>query len=248
MATKLVPYMFIIGAFTFIYRFVPNTKVRFRSALVGALVGGVLWQTTGMLFASFAAGSTRYDAIYTSFAILIMFMIWLYLNWLILLLGAQIAYFHQHPEQIRLGSHELKLSNRLKERLSLLIMTLITDSYCNDKPAWTMDGLAHHLKLPGSSVAEIIEIMTRNELLVETAQEPPQYIPRHDPETIGVATVLKAARRAAEENFVFNENMLHLPAVDGVLDTLEQGALQSIGETSLKELVSKPARQEPAGS
>lgn len=237
-ATKLVPYFFIIFAFTFVYMFVPNTRVRFSSALVGAVVGGVLWQTTGMLFASFAAGSTKYDAIYSGFAILIIAMIWLYLCWLILLFGAQIAYFYQHPEQIRLGSRELTLSNRLRERLTLLIMTLITDSYCNDKPAWTLDSLSRRLQLPGSSVVEILDILRGNELVVESAHEPPQYLPCHDPDSITVADVLRAARVAGEEHFVFDDSALHLAAVDERIAALEQDAMQTVGNQSMKSLVS----------
>ncbi|MDZ7810879.1 MAG: YhjD/YihY/BrkB family envelope integrity protein [Arhodomonas sp.] len=90
-AAALIPYALVIAAFTFIYSFVPNTRVRPAAAFAGALVAGVLWQSTGWVFASFVAGSTRYTAIYSAFAALILFMIWLYLSWLILLLGASVA-------------------------------------------------------------------------------------------------------------------------------------------------------------
>ncbi|NIR25920.1 MAG: YihY/virulence factor BrkB family protein, partial [Gammaproteobacteria bacterium] len=70
--TKLMPFFLIILAFTFVYLFVPNTKVKVRSAFVGAVVGGALWQSTGMVFATFASTSTKYAAIYSGFAILIM--------------------------------------------------------------------------------------------------------------------------------------------------------------------------------
>ena len=82
--SQLVPYLFIIGAFTFLYIFIPNTRVRFSSALIGAVVAGGLWQTIGWGFAVFIVSSTRYAAIYSGFAILVMFMLWVYLAWLIL--------------------------------------------------------------------------------------------------------------------------------------------------------------------
>ncbi len=99
-AGRLVPYLMIVGAFTFIYIFMPNTKVKFRSALTGGIVAGVLWNTAGWVFASFIVASTTYTVIYSTFATLIMFMIWLYLGWLILLVGASIAFYDQHPEHI----------------------------------------------------------------------------------------------------------------------------------------------------
>src|SRR5690606_22233871 len=73
----LLPFALILMAFTFVYMFVPNTRVKFSSALVGAATGGILWQLTGLAFAEFAASSTNYDAIYSGFAILVLFMIWL---------------------------------------------------------------------------------------------------------------------------------------------------------------------------
>ena len=87
-AGHLLPYVPVIGAFTFVYSFMPNTRVRIGPALAGGLVGGILWQSAGWAFALFAASSTRYAAIYSSFAILILFMLWLYLSWLILPFGA----------------------------------------------------------------------------------------------------------------------------------------------------------------
>lgn len=87
-AGRVLPYVLVIGAFTFVYTFMPNTRVRLRPALAGGVVGGILWQSAGWAFALFAASSTRYAAIYSSFAILILFMLWLYLSWLILPFGA----------------------------------------------------------------------------------------------------------------------------------------------------------------
>jgi len=95
-AGKLIPYLFVFLVFTFIYIIIPNTKVKFKSALIGGAIAGIAWQTTGWIFAFSVAKSTRYAAIYSSLAMLILFMIWLYVNWLIMLIGAQIAYCHQN--------------------------------------------------------------------------------------------------------------------------------------------------------
>ncbi|MBT8406355.1 MAG: YihY family inner membrane protein, partial [Deltaproteobacteria bacterium] len=116
LGTKLVPYLLMIAAFTFVYIFVPNTRVRFRSALTGGLVAGVLWEASGWGFASFVVKSAKYTAIYSGFAVIIMFMIWLYLSWLIVLVGASVAYYHQHPESMTAHRRELQLSNRTQER------------------------------------------------------------------------------------------------------------------------------------
>ena len=93
---RLLPYLTLWAAFSFVYMFIPNTRVRLRSALIGGLVAAVLWQTVGWAFAVFVASSTRYYVIYSSFAILLLFLLWLHVGWLIVLLGAQVTYAHQH--------------------------------------------------------------------------------------------------------------------------------------------------------
>src|SRR5438093_13405205 len=93
---RLVPYLTLWGAFTFVYIFIPNTRVKLQSALVGGLVAAVLWQTVGWGFAVFVASSTRYYAIYSSFAILSLFLLWLHIGWVIVLLCAQVTYAHQN--------------------------------------------------------------------------------------------------------------------------------------------------------
>ncbi|MDX1697788.1 MAG: YihY/virulence factor BrkB family protein, partial [Thiohalobacterales bacterium] len=124
-AGKLVPYVLICLAFTFIYILIPNTRVQFRAALVGGVLAGVLWRITGWGFAIFIASSAKYAAIYSSFAILILLLIWMYLSWLILLVGSQIAYFVQNPKFMTLHRVEFALSNRLREQLALQIMYLV---------------------------------------------------------------------------------------------------------------------------
>lgn len=93
---QLLPYLTLWGAFTFVYVFIPNTHDKIHSALIGGLVAAVLWQTVGWGFAVFVSSSTRYYAIYSSFAILLLFLFWPHVGWIIVLRGAQVAYAHQH--------------------------------------------------------------------------------------------------------------------------------------------------------
>ncbi len=132
------PYIIVSAAFTFVYIFIPNTRVKFRSALIGGLLAGILWETAGWAFASFIVSSTKYAAIYSGFAILIMFMIWLYVSWLILLVGAQISFYHQYPYFLTAHKEIFRRSGRLRERLALLIIYFIGyNYYCNKRP-WTL--------------------------------------------------------------------------------------------------------------
>jgi membrane protein len=236
-AGKVMPYLFIIGAFTFIYMFVPNTRVQLRSALVGGLVGGVAWQTTGLVFASFAAGSTRYDAIYSSFAILVLFMIWLYLSWLILLVGTRIAFFHQHPDQIRLQGGPYRISNRLKERAGLLVMYLITADYYRGGRPWDLDRLVAESGLASDLANDVITLLERQRFLVETADEPPAYYPARAPESVTLAELLDSLR-TAEDGGVTGADLAGVPQpVNQVMLEMESGIRGALHGMSLKDMV-----------
>ena len=105
-AGTLAPYVLIGWRFAFVYSYAEHT-VEVRAALVGGVIAGVLWKITGWGFATFIASSAKYAAIYSSFAILILLLIWMYLSWLILLVGSQIAYFVQNPKYMT-ASREIR--------------------------------------------------------------------------------------------------------------------------------------------
>jgi len=236
LAGRLIPYLLIIAAFTFIYSFVPNTKVRLGSALTGALVAGVLWETTGWAFASFVASSTKYAAIYSAFATLIMFMIWLYLGWLILLVGASIAFYHQHPEYLSAQRYEFRLSNRLREKLALFTMLLIGQNYYHGRSPWTLEALAQHLQVPMDAMASIVESMVQCGLLAHTGDEPPGYLPARPLETTQLKDVLTAVRAADEEPYLTPDHLPTQPAVEGLVNHIERALDQALHGQTLKDL------------
>ncbi|MCZ6781503.1 MAG: YihY/virulence factor BrkB family protein, partial [Nitrospirae bacterium] len=123
---EFMPFVILCGVFTFIYKFVPNAQVRLVSALVGGVTAGILWQLAGAAFAAFVAGSARYSAIYSSFAILILFLIWLYVGWLIVLTGAQVAYFHQHPSAYLTRARWRQDTHAFRESLALSALVQMT--------------------------------------------------------------------------------------------------------------------------
>lgn len=237
LAGKAIPFVFIIAAFTFVYMFVPNTKVRFRSALVGAVISGILWQATGLGFATFVASSTKYTAVYSGFAILMFFLIWLYLSWFILLFGAQISYFHQHPQQVRLQGDAFRFSGRLKESAGLVLLYLIADAYYQGRPRWTQDALIQHLGLPGDAVADLLQPLERAGLLVETGEDSPGYVLARDPEHIQIGEVLDILRSAEEALHHVHSHALDLEPVARLLNRVHQARNDALAGKTLKDLV-----------
>ncbi|HQU15702.1 MAG: ribonuclease BN [Chromatiales bacterium 21-64-14] len=237
---KLIPYFLIIGAFAFIYTFIPNTRVQFRAAMTGAVVAGVLWESAGWAFASFVVSSTRYTAIYSSFAILVMFMIWLYMSWLILLVGATIAFYVQHPEHLAAHRRRPRISARLREHLALLVMVLVGRHYYEGRPAWTEDDLLRRLRIPMEAVDSVLEPLVRNGLLILTADDPPTYLPGRDLETIrskAVLDVVRTAEESAGADLGAGAPLRSEPGVEAILARMDQAVQSALGESTVKQLV-----------
>ena len=237
--SRLLPYLLIIAAFTFVYVFMPNTRVRFGPALVGGVVGGIAWQSAGWVFAVFIAGSGNYAAIYASFAILILFMIWLYLSWLVLLFGASVAFYVQHPEYLYLRGGEPRLSNRMRERLGLSVMDLVTRRFLAGEAAPSQLDLTHTLKVPGHVLAVILDALEVRGLMVATAEEVPTYLPAQDPARIMVVDVLDTVRAADEHGFMSPAALPSAGAVDDVIAQLQQATVRALDNMSLRDLAER---------
>ncbi len=93
---RVLPFFFLWTGFTVLYKIMPSADVHLRSALFGAAIAAILWQLAGMAFTAFIADSVNYTALYSGFAVVVVFFVWLNLAWLIVLLGSMVAYLHQH--------------------------------------------------------------------------------------------------------------------------------------------------------
>jgi membrane protein len=192
MLGNLTPYILITGVFTFMYAFIPNTKVYLRASLIGGVFAGAVWAFGGMIFASFVTQSTSTMVIYAGFAILIVALIWLYVSWLILLLGAQLAFYVQNPQYLRPGRAEIQLNSSLRERVALSIMYLIVNDYASAQHRWTTNSLAEHLDLPGAALGPVVTALERKKLLLLADDD--TWVPARDPHSIELADVLDAVR------------------------------------------------------
>jgi len=234
---RFTPYVLIWVAFTFIYAFVPNTSVRLGPAAAGALVAAFAWQSSGWAFAAFVTSSARYPDIYSSFAILILLLIWLYLNWFILLLGAQIAFYFQNPRYITIKPVHLVLSNRLKERLAIGVMFLIGSHHYHSRKPWTLDSLVAHLELPPDPVNQLLVLLNKAGLVEQTASKPPAYLPARDIETIRMIEVLAAVRQAGETDLLQLEDVVSPGPVDDVVTRMRAAVVDELGALSVRDLV-----------
>jgi len=191
----VAPYVLIACVFAFLYGFVPNTKVRLRAALIGGAAAGIVWAMSGALFAQFMSAARGTMLVYAGFAFLILALIWLYLSWLILLLGAQLAFYVQNPQCLRPGSGVIQLTASLTERLALSAMHLIGSSFASESATakhWTLNALAERLYVDSATLQPVMHRLEANGLLVATEDE--YLVPGRDLAAIDLADIFDAAR------------------------------------------------------
>ncbi|HWK51055.1 MAG TPA: hypothetical protein VNR40_14280, partial [Steroidobacter sp.] len=150
------------------------------------------WAFGGMVMARFVSSTTTTTIIYAGFAIVVAALIWVYISWLILLLGAQLAFYVQNPQYLRPGRGVIALNSSLRERVALSIMYLIVNDYRTAQHRWTVNRLADHLALPGAALTPIMNALEERKLLL--VAEDDSWVPARDPHAIELNDVLDAVR------------------------------------------------------
>lgn len=87
----LLPPLFSAMAFTLLYAAVPNCRVPLRSAAFGGIFAALLFEVAKRGFVEFVTLSPSYQLIYGAFAAVPMFLLWIYISWCIILLGAELT-------------------------------------------------------------------------------------------------------------------------------------------------------------
>jgi len=234
----LAPYVMVTAFFTAAYLLIPNTRVQWRAALTGALVGGVLWAAVGKTFTAFVVYSTRLTLVYAGFAVVVAALLWTYFGWLILLAGAQLSFYVQNPAYLRLGLQPLRLSAAELEELSLRVMYFVGRAHAAGSRLWSVSRLAAELGLPGIAVAQMATSLERAGLLVVT--ERGGLLPARDIRNIRAQEILDIARRQGSGHVA--PRQLPIPAVDRLLAGLDEARRHRCGELTLGELVDEATR------
>jgi membrane protein len=230
---KLVPYILISGVFTFLYLFMPNTKVDFTSALIGGVAGGFMWATVGAIFTTFVLYASRRLEIYAGFAVAITTLIWLYLNWLILLIGAQLAFYHQNPAFLRIGRQEPRLSNAMRERVALNVMFHIGQAFRNPGESITASEISERTRIPQIALAPIIGALEDAGLVRSTEHE--NLLPGREMSRTTLSEILDVVRVRGETG---SHRDPHWSATISELGKALDGAVYNIvGDRTLSDLL-----------
>jgi membrane protein len=237
-AIALSPYLMVTVFFTGMYMLIPNTRVHWRPALIGAVVAGVLWAAVGKTFTAFVVYSTRMQLVYAGFAFVVAALLWTYFGWLILLAGAQLSFYIQNPTYLRLGLRELRLSSVEIEQLALRLMYFVAHAQVSGKPRWKVSQLANELGLPGIAMARLVETFEDAGLLTVTDGD--ELVPARDIGQITACEILDAARNQRSGHVIPRE--VTIPSVDQLIARMEEARRAHCSELTLQELAKEDPR------
>jgi len=236
---QFVPYAVVTIVFTFMYAFIPNTRVRFRAALIGGVTAGIIWALVGKVFTAVIVYSSQMVAVYTGFAIVLTTLIWVYLSWLILLIGAQLAFYVQCPQYLRHGQEAVELTGSAREQAGLSVMYLIGRDYRAGTNYWTGSDLAAELDVPSTALAPVLACLERSGLLIATEKE--QFVPGRDLAAIQLINVIDAVRTRHAGRLSIDVH--GVPSASQVMNEVEAAIHQKLTGQSLKDLIAAPAGQ-----
>ncbi|MDD5657131.1 MAG: YihY/virulence factor BrkB family protein [Elusimicrobia bacterium] len=191
---KLLPFAAMWVLFSFIYVFLPNTRVRLSAGILGGIAAGTIYQLTQWIYVKFQIGATQYGAIYGSFAALPLFMVWLQVSWLIVLLGAEIAFAYQNVDTYEFEPDSLRVSGAFKRLLALRVASFAVKRFCQGRPPSPETAFSRELDIPIRLVRQILfELASAGVLseVVAEAGEEKAYQPARSAESCTIQDVVE---------------------------------------------------------
>ncbi|HMD74320.1 MAG TPA: YhjD/YihY/BrkB family envelope integrity protein [Steroidobacteraceae bacterium] len=244
----LLPDAIVTLAFLAMYLLIPNARVKFSAALTGAVAAGFVWALVSKAFTAFIFFSTQLLAIYTGFAIVVTTLIWVYLSWLILLFGAQLAFYIQYPQYLRHGQSQIELSGAARDGAGLTAIYWIGRDSALQNRDWTADRIASQLEVPSGALDSVLAALERAGLIEKSGNE--SFVPKHPLDQIRLIDVFDALRQPQVGRY---RTAVHAagPCAQ-LLAQIEAGARSNLADLTLQDLVDgrldRIAAAAPAGA
>ena len=231
---KLLPYTLIGGLFTFLYIFMPNTRVKFSAALFGGIIAGVIFQIVQWIYITFQIGVVQYNAIYGSFAALPLFLAWLQLSWLIVLYGAELSFAYQNVDTYEFEPDALQASHRLRTLLSLQVTHHVIQNFAKGEKPLTAPEISHQLDIPIRFINDILFELGKSNILSKAEIEGSEehgYQPARDINLLTINYVIEAMEKRGLDNIPF----IHAPefaALSAAVESFSK-AIEKLPENKL---------------
>lgn len=199
-------YALVVLVFSSLYRFVPNTKVKFQYALLAGFIAGTLWVLLSWGYVQFQFGLARYALILSAFAQFPMLLMWVYLSWAVVLLGCEVAYAYQHERTFALERYASGASFAYREAVGLRAMVEIGHRFAEGGPGFNAENASQEWNVPLRLLGGVLDALVKSGLLAERAGEPETYLPGRPLDRIIAGDIIRALRTDGTEPSRFLED------------------------------------------
>lgn len=235
---KLFPLLLLWILFTLFYKTVPNTKVHFNAALVGGLVGGTAWHVNNLLGFLYVSRVVTYSKMYGGIGMVPVFMLGLYLSWLILLFGAQVAYAFQNRELYFQEKLVENVNQRGREFIALRLMTCIGQRFERGQKAPSVLEMSQELGIPTRLIQQVLQVLIAAHLVTEVSGAEPAYSPARPLDLINAHHVLMAMRALQGQELVTKEEPVR-EEVYGEFARIQEAEKQAASSITMLALVNR---------
>lgn len=236
---KILAFVLIWGMFVFIYMVLPNTKVNFKAAAMGGIFATILFELLEWAYVSSQIGVASYNKIYGSFAALPLFLIWVQYSWLVVLLGAELAFANQNVDHYELENDITNISDRYKRVIALMIANCVVKNFNEGLPALTAMEISKKLDLPVRLTRLIIFEFTETGVFNEVKMPVDKEIGYQPGITDSKLTVKFIIDKLDEKgvNYLPIENGIELKNINRLMEDMNDVLNTSKGNILVKDLV-----------
>lgn len=237
-ALKCASYIFTWLFFAAMFKLIPNTKVKIKNALIAGVFSGTGFMILQWIFVSGQMYVSKYNAIYGSFSLLPLLLIWLYLSWIIILAGIVLCYSSQTFNRYNFSEKINVISNEYRTKIRLAIMSIITKHFANGKPAVSLEELSTVYNFPPRIAIDIVHELSNagliSRVVIDSKDTEPRFQPAIDINLLSIAYVLNTLNHNGATGFIphFDTNF---KTITDQLDVVERVLAENCDNILLKD-------------
>ena len=235
---QLVTFAAMWTAVFCLFMFVPNTRVRFRPALWSSALTTAVFLGWMKLFTVMQIGVAKYNYIYGAFAAIPIFMFWLYVTWVILLLGAEFTFALQNADTYEMEGAEAGMRARVLLAVLVLRETAAAVARGGEFDA---DGFSRRRTVPIRLLNATIYELCKLNFLVKVAEGDDRYVLKRSAESLRIAEAVRAVVRGAAA-VDYGDALAAEQGLSEVSAKFAAGMEEAFGDATLASLLEEEAK------
>ena len=236
---NILPFLVMIITLTLLYRFMPNTKVKWSSALIGGIIGGIAIQLFQMVYLNGQLWIAKYNAIYGAFAAIPLLLLWVQMSWFIVLIGAELSFSAQNVRKFSFDRETKNISRRFRDFFILMIASVIVKRFAEGETPLTADQISMKCKVPIKLTNDIIDELHKLQIILPTPTPDDDrvmaYQPALDINLLTVNDLMEQIDKEGSEDFLIDVEGDFARHWDALMDT-RMCIYESSNDVMLKDL------------